>query len=461
MRAKIEEKLSKFVVSPTSREWIVKALDPACDGSAPGLPDANACRVARPDYRAQTTVGCPPAANDAWDMIAIAIPGDNNVLVWAAAPRVSGNVDFTQPLAPADSTCGAIQLQTTFDSYTCPYYAVTGAAGTIGLGSRAGFRMNSNGTATFRHQFKSITAEMTAPSLGDQGEVYCAQYPCEAFSSSGAITNAMIVGGAEVFAIGKSFAIPLDETNLMLSTPDSYVGRAKDGLYTVSRLNGPSQPFADVGWHPGSPFAAPLFNTGTFFNEVGNEVGSYQPTQFPKFYPKVTTGLAQVCSWVNAGIVTPTIVNSQRFDTGYDNTSITVMIWRGLSGTSVAPSSITFKVIVGLETCPRPDSPFRTYIKEPAAYDPRAIEAYYAISLSLASAYPARFNSLGALLPLIGMAATRLWPYALNAARSLATHFVESTAPPTLRPKPKVRAPSVARSVKSVEAKRTKPRKGR
>jgi hypothetical protein len=401
----IRDKLGANGLSVGARDWVVKALDPSCTLKSPGIPDANACSVMRPDYTVQVTIPAPAVATATWDCIMFVPPGNVSSLMWAAGPA---GTDFSSPSAPAGGVYGYVPLENFTDYAGSTQWAVLDTSapppyppiGEINLSSRG----PSSVPLTFRHQYKSVTVELIAAAVNNQGDVYAAQYPTDVrlvkrpYVTSVASTST----GSILVALRNEVALPFNERDLTLSSRNPYVAKAVDGVYMPLRLMGPSQPFADVAYAggTGNGYAAgvvfPIYDrsvqhTQQFWvvqNDTGGQVG--QP-------------------WIN----TMHSAMTMTCDTGYDNTASGVIIWRGLSaggGGSGFGASLMVKVIAGLEVCPRPTTADRIYAQPAAPYEPRALEAYYGIMGQLAPAYPARFNSLGAILPVISTALSQLWP---------------------------------------------------
>jgi hypothetical protein len=400
----IRDKLAVGGLSAGARDWVVKALDPACTLKSHGIPDASACSVMRPEYTVQQTIPAPAVATATWDCIMFLPPGNVQTLMWAAGPA---GTDFSSPTAPAGGVYGYIALESYVDypGNTQWTYLDTTAAppyppwSETNLGSRG----PTSVPLTFRHQYKSVTVDLIAAAVNNQGDVYASQYPTDFRLSK----RPQIIGTGglhpnPLMALKNEIALPMNEYDLTLSSRNPYVAKAVEGVYMPLRLMGPNQPFADVSYGGGAgstisgSVLLPIYDrsvqhTQTFWpvqNDTGGQVG--QP-------------------WINSMYQSATVT----CDTGYDNTATGVIIWRGLSaggGGGGFGASLMVKVIVGLEVCPRPTTADRIYAQPAAPYEPRALEAYYGIMGQLQPAYPARFNALGAILPVISTALSQLWP---------------------------------------------------
>jgi hypothetical protein len=279
-----------------------------------------------------------------------------------------------------------------------------------------------------------MTAALVASAVTDQGTVYSAQFPPEGLDCGLRAINTSISSVVNTTA----FALPLDEDSLTLLSPKYYTGPAREGVFLPSRLTGPTQPY--VAARParqGSQSIAVQLPLPTKAGSAATiaPIGSYGPTvssyvnqgghalhTHPVFLvgsPAVPTQL----SWVGE-FTTGTEITSNQWavDSNYDNTNIGVTIFRGLAGSGGGAgfsASVMVKVCVGLEVIPTPDSPDRIFTTPATSYDPRAMEAYFAIALELDPAFPARYNSFATILALASTVASRLLPLGRAALTTL------------------------------------------
>lgn len=447
MRTQIDEKLKSFGLTPEGRAFVVKALDPACVGSSPGIPDQSACSVLRPEYTVQYTIGAPAVATSTWDLMCVFPPGDVLTCVFAYGPS---GTDFSSSTVPTGGGVGWVPLQTSIDppgSIQCTTIAPAASNGTI----TRSIRTPTSGALVFRHMYKSVTAELLAPAVNDQGDVYAAQYPLERFGNNLLGVNfPSTATGNNIMAQSTKTRIPCNEADLTLSARNPYVGRARDGVYMPLKLVGPSQDFCPL-WT-----AATGYDNATSSHFLrGTASGVIVPQCL--FYSNNDTGGPQNGPFINSIYGN----SSVQFDTGYDNTSIGVMIWRGLAssgGGGGFGASVMLKVIVGQEICPKPTAFDRVYLKPPVRYEPLAMQAYYTLMTEMQSAFPAKYNAMGALLPLLGSVAARLLPAIASGGRTFLREMLgeERAAERKQEPKRPARAPSVASRV-SVRSSLAKP----
>jgi hypothetical protein len=412
MLADLERRLEKFGVSGDGRDWLIRALHPAGESKCLGLPDESSFSVLRPEYRVQTVI--PPLASDngAYDLFLWSPPGDVNAVVWAAAPSPA---DFTNPLVPPGSAFGAIHLQPTIDLPGSIVFNTPGAADTS-----FSFRVPTAYPLSFRHIYKSVTTTLIASAVSDQGEVYAAQFP-PAFSwgqlTATGVLNA--VSANQNIAVSSVCRIPLDEASLMLMSPECYVGPARDGAYLPLRLAGPAQLFTSTP-HP-LMLCRPLGGSPPYLATTDTNSVAIPALMTVS---QSDDGNSDPAPWVVRGLLGPDVPPFyQACDTGYDCTNVGVTIFRGLAsggGGGGFGASVLVKVIVGLEVVPQPTSPDRIFCKPAITYDPRAIQAYYAVALELRDAYPASFNALGSILGVISSVAAKIFGPLLGFAKAAA-----------------------------------------
>jgi len=216
------------------------------------------------------------------------------------------------------------------------------------------------------------------------------------------------VGGGVLGYANAHFHSPLDEATLVQLSPEPFVGAARDGVYMPLRLQGPSQPFVK-GFIP--TVMNPELTLSNPFVLVNDYSGPPIP-QVPYVDIANTTANSIQAPWVNLYLGGYNGTNKTVTDTAYDNTSVGIIIFRGLAGPFGAGfgASVTVKTMIGMEVVPRIDSPERTFVRVAAECDSRALAAYYALAYEMPDAFPASYNFLGTLLPMLGGLATKIWP---------------------------------------------------
>jgi hypothetical protein len=468
MEAEIHEDLARFGVSGPGRDWVLRALHPASEKKSPGLPDQSSAFVLRPDYRIVSTIS-PPAGAGQWDCMMFTLPGDCNAVHFVTAPSPA---DFTLPSPPLGSEAGVIYLQsTTYSSSTALYVTQYGPAEDQSVTSLPNLT-----PAAMRHQFKSITVELIAAAVSDQGQVYAGQFApivrdCGMFGL-GYNSGIQIPGTdpAQYYnVIGRLFTgvLPADEQSLSRMNPDYYQAPAREGVYMPLRLSGPTQEFVRCttgaaatrwdgtgGFLSQTPYAAPVgavfmptVDLAATATSTGGQINNAWP--FLLLANSMLRPDGSTISYGNAAL-----------DTGYDALNCGVVFFRGLQGGGGGGfgASLQVKTIVGLECLPIPSVGSAVFTEPPAPFEPRAIEAYYRLCLKLKGVYPARFNSWEDIWDAIKDVAGQVWhgvePVVVGGITNLAHQGLNLLGDLTRRGirEPRrvlYRAPSVARSAMS------------
>jgi len=232
--------------------------------------------------------------------------------------------------------------------------------------------------------------------------------------------------------------LPANEGDMAAMAPNFYMGPSREGVYMPLRLSGPSQPFARAKMHASAVQAGQETGVGYWAGDLSNySVGaaltaSYSslaapgiPVPWP-FRAVSTNGMLGFQTI--PGTPTPlALPNGPALDSGYDNTNIGVMIFRGLSGSGgVGSTSLQVKCIAGLEIAPNPSASDRVFAEGAAAYDPKAIQAYYTLAMELQGVYPAKYNDWGDIWGAIKSAVGTVYN---DVIKPVATQFVEKAGP--------------------------------
>jgi len=441
MRADIHKALERFGVSGPAREWVIRALHPAGEAKSNGLPDQSSQSVLRPDFRVQTTISAPVGAAS-WDCMIWSVPGDVNAVYYATGPSP---MDFATVVTPTATNVnvGVLNLQT---NNLYPYAVNYGTwPVTPGPETRVVTSMSfpSYGASAFRHQFKSFTAHLISSAVSSQGSVVAAQYSpvlrdlgmvcCGPFHNLAGATAADI-------ARGYSVVLPTRDADIAATAPGYYTDEAKQGVYVPMRLAGPAQPFARsvrdgmLNVLATAPITPGLYSDRSpiQFGGVGSPAMLYATSDLP---PDGISNIGMPWPFAAAAGATNTMtpnpyIGTVYYDTGYDNMNCGIAIFRGLQGPGGGfASSILLKANVGLEVVPNPTATDRVFLSPPAAYEPRAMEAYYTLSLELRDAYPASFNSLGSILSAVQRVASRVWGFASPLVKSIVPAVIAALPP--------------------------------
>lgn len=467
-RDRLRERLGAFGISESAKDWVIKTLDPAATLSTKGIPDMNACSVMRPEYTVQYNIPVPSwpssPAPSSWDCLIIVPPGNATGLIYAYGPS---GVDFGSSTTPVNSGTGYVPLEGWVDQPGVTSWMCEPVSGGVPSPTQLGYfaiRTPQSNPLTFRHVYSSVTIDLIAPAVANQGDVFASQYAPEFRRSKrpNAIGTISTNGSAaNLMYLVNECALPVREEDLTLSSRNPYVGLAKDGVYMPLKHPGPQLDFASIDYNGGTGhFNGVALSAGSF------AFGAMRPLSgFDVQYPQIFA-LANNDSGGSTGSESPWINNvwgtsGVGFDTGYDNTNVGVVIFRGLSagGGGGFGANLLVKLKVGLEVCPRPTTASRVYALPPHVYEPRALEAYYALASEMAAAYPSSYNALGTIIPLLSSIASRLMPALSSGASAFMREMIADTPQRAARPKiierevvKTVRLPARSSSIRSVKS---------
>lgn len=400
-------RLNALSLTEEGKQFVIKALDPVFEGPAPGIPDESTVNVLRPLFRTETTIG-PPAftgigpAPTTWDLLLVSTPGDVNACYWASG---FSTTDFTATAVAVGGTTGCIAMQPTFDQPQQTTYISWTDSSVVSYAVRTA----ASRPYAFRTACKSLTCELDAAAVVDQGRVYAAQFaPIQGIMP---ISTAMLWGDVTNTYRGIStpihFGVPLSETVMATMAPDYFTGLARDGVYMPHRLSGAVRSFAKAQVQP---VVANVWGTGTISSNIGVVSSPYDLATVIPF----VTGGDELGAYVNPWMYTVGAggANSWRnaptggVDSGFSNVNIGVIIFRGLS----ISSTVKIKAVLGLEIMPSAVTPDVVYAQPALSYDQHALAAYFTIANNLEDAYPASYNLLGDLLRVIKDTVGQVWP---------------------------------------------------
>lgn len=225
---------------------------------------------------------------------------------------------------------------------------------------------------SYRIISQSVTAELIAPALSNQGSVVAGQYINPVQKSYASRTTEASI--QSVMMPIRWYDQPPPQSYLALGTV-AYTGQATQGLYMPLKLTDFSVRHANrSAFHIESPVSLPApFIPG----------------------PAGTTGYP----FYGAAGPTPIPVNSGE--------GIGIVYFNGLS----VNASIRIRVRQSLEVFVRPGTPFAPLTEAPLPPDELAVRMYSEISGKLKDAYPASYNDLGKLKEQIVAIAKKVLPY--------------------------------------------------
>jgi len=397
--ARIHASLEGAGIPPAARDWLVKALHPAALHKCPAIPDHLLAQVVLPDFRTTTVVSAPAGVTGAWDLCVVQTPGDAIALWWGSGPA---GTDFTALDPPTNSAGGSILMQ---PGEWLPDLQMRNA----GTGASLNYGQQALESAPWgwRRRYGAITAYLTASALVDQGTVYAASFPAPYTQASINVdATRLAASGSPVMYKESRVNVPMDENALQLVSPKPFIAPARHGAYVPQRWIGADPDFI-LPTFVGNPLVfdtvsgdfigvGPTTNAGwsegtiPVFPTVTSNFGTYFASSY--YNSSWVVSLAAAAGGQNLGATTFPIL-----DTGMSPHSTGVIIFRGLANAA----SVTLRGMVGLEMIPKADSTQRQFAAPPGPGSELALDLYTRIASQLDPAYPASYNALGALLPVI------------------------------------------------------------
>lgn len=384
---------SKLGKTMSGRAWLEKAIHPPGSAIGPvrGMPDNEAYPSTVLEYRNTQTISTPNPADPTWNLLVLALPN-------AEVPYLFWRWSSSQP------TPTLLTIPEEFDN---PNY---------------NFNNWDEDVSRWRQLYGSITAELNAPALSDQGMVYCAQQRLELTESvlREASTAGRSLRPAQCVIIEQ---LPTQPNVLQQISPGFYKQRAKEGCFTTLGLCQPTNLYA-----PGTDVATFFGDTASFQTGAGIwSIGS------------------RLESWEGA----PT----RRVQTGVsDNWSASWVLFQGVSNAG----TIELKDIHGYEMQASFGSSFALFVQPSAPPDPDAVDAYYALRHGMQDGYPASYNLFGSLLAGLGSLVPKIVSWlapvgraALPALGQAVSNLGNPTSTPTIsdvRPSTPVPKPRTGRA---------------
>nr|WPR18113.1 MAG: peptidase A21 family protein [Owegonang virus 4] len=461
--SKIAAQVRALGVSPQGERFLMKALYPPGTETQVSIPDTSWHPTMRIDSRPVLTFGVGPGAvvDAPWDACILAVPGDVTAAIVITAPA---GTDFSSSTAPANFSVRVLSnLPSSLGgALNKPYYvssrsAVSGASSEVIRNGRS----NPMAVSAFRTTYRGVTLHNTSSSLYNGGTLIAAQFAAGAVDD---VVASFTRDGIPCYAMASLVNVPLTDDGLTQMCPGAQSSEARDGCFLPLRLLGPTQRFVSEAPALGATAyqSSPSASSETITNQ-NNAATLLSSTSVPRLLLTSylggggsTTGTA---FWAGALSTLPGKID----DTGFDNVATGIIMLRNLP----YQASFSLQAYVGLEAILDTTSPFRSLTMATAAYDPRAISAYFDIVAGMPFAYPASYNSFASILPFISRALTLVKPYVapflgpmlrrgadmLEAPRPAAKPTVSTVAtkpvPPQRRPKvPQLPRPARAQKKK-------------
>jgi len=352
------------------------------------------------------SISAPAGVTGLWDLAIFSLPGDNNFVHWAAGPSP---LNLTQSANPANSAYGRLSASAFGSVLPTPIPILRRDLNGSGVAEQWGANYSSLGVAAFRHTYRGLTLHNASSALYNGGSLVAANLDApysEARSIFG--TTRAGAGTTNRFCLAVQTAeIPLAEADLV-NVPGVYVADAKDGCFMPLRVTNTAfvRPCPSLGM-------CGVGNGGATVDsyQVKDSDGTGQTPSHLCSYPMIVPagGTAATRPWW----LTNQVGEAQYIDDlAFGGLSTGVILCRNM------PQQAAFQLTVyaGIEIITAVDSPVRSMVRAPEMPDPRAIQAYYEILGGMPRAYPASYNAVGAILPLLASAVRAALPHIVTYA---------------------------------------------
>lgn len=339
-------------------DWCLKALHPAFDESlSVGVPDLQSGSSVLYTFQALVDIAPPSAGTTNWDLDLLLWPDPVLVGMYRAANTTNTNIRVIENRqlenSPAD---------------TWPQL-VDHFCGTV---------------ERYRMAYGSITMHMDATALTNSGAIAVAQYPYLPMKCSYANAGMGYPAARSIYAWPD---LPKTYPNLV-NLPGAFSGEAKDGCYVPFKIDS-----FDYKQTNDKTVHVNCNDTTTFLTPDTDGIWDYNIPASVADYPK---GIA---SAINTSAGKPLVLR-------HTHHNVVHIAARNLNMAAHFRGTIR----VAYECKVPPGSSVSSFAKTVPGYDPIAIDAYYAISRSLADGYPASFNSLETILDTIFNLASTILP---------------------------------------------------
>lgn len=381
----------------------MKGLDPCADSIVGGtrIPDQTIGRTVAFEYKDDILVSAPSgvSADLEWDCLILQLPIPE--MPYLICKKKSTDTAWLYRDLSDANTLGVSLPSLNYakvrsNQLSTPWRAETEGA-TLGQICTA-----------FRTTFKGVSVVFDAPDLHNEGRVYSGNIRTEITTAQVEIVDESGTTSTynhPSYIIDK---IPVDERALISVCPEMMRAKAREGAYLPARFMNQAHDYSKCSWEPiahGDLVAKTRFlgNVEVGFLDADSTIPSWGGQQ----------------QLVNPGGHAVAI-------SGTDNTQLGVMLFKGLSGAA----NLDIKMRMGLEFAASPGSPAAPAMADAPTADAKALEDFFLIQHKLDTAYPERYNSLGALIPLIGQAVSALAGWAIPKA----ANWVSNSLKPRRKP---------------------------
>lgn len=376
-------------LTPTGSRYVMRVLHPNDDteGSGvmiPDMVDTERVTIELRNYQVFQKPSTLPDAN--WDILFYILPFSD--VPCAYRVRQSGTTAWSNPVAIATDNAlapGAVRLG---DLTSDP---------AVDWGNLKVPDIRTDNTG-YRQVYKGTTIELNRSTLKDQGMVTAGQMiekpthsTCLPYIAYDPATMTERQGMNKI-PVYQFEGLPTEEEQIVRWCPQATQWEAKKGIYMPSRTR----------------------ETVNIFDLDTSQVDFVQSTTNVAFTQDVGS-IIQINirdrdnTDDSADRVAPygsTNPNDCVATGGLGNQAVGVILFRGIDSTS----QCVFKQRIGVELIPKQESNLHCKAEKPVTPDELAIKAVTAIAVKLPVAFEHRFNSMGALLPLIQRIASTVLP---------------------------------------------------
>lgn len=410
-------------------EFVLRAAHP-CDETHSGgvpIPDASESSSANLEVRHLDIISAPPGdvTSSNWDIqiLSLALPDVAVVYRKKLSTNPAWGFWHSLPITGQTIAPGTSKFLGTITDINAGWEEITKPS----LVSTA---------SSFRQSFRGLTIVPNMSSISNQG-----------FVISGQVNNLPTVQSlgfnyrtdvAEHETVENPLdcityaSIPNNNDQLMSVCPDASTWEAKKGVYMPLHFVQPTHLYNEA-----------VGATYTRATTAGREEVSH--TGYP-----VILGTSQNTTDENinvfGGLIFPDTTNvGSPFLTsaGLVNSTLGVVIMSGLA----ANATLEVKTRSGLEFVPKPGTAAAPFITEAPLKDQMALDMAQALQKKLPSSFPHRYNSLGALLPMLMSVGKQLLPHVLPQLMN----FVSSRLQQNFQDVPASPVPSRRRAVRYVD----------
>lgn len=303
-------------------------------------------------------------------------------LCFGAYYRASAS-EFAEPITRSETLASGVNRY-----FLNPQVNGTGATPELSYAQKLAFwRAN---VKQYRCIYAGATLTSDAPSLTDQGTISAAQY--SVMEKNYSIPTLDFAAPTNVY-LGRSVKVwesTIPTFDSLQNMPGVYTAKSKDGCYLPLKLAPSDFSFKSTG-------EATYVHSDRSSGIVSEK----------EVFCSTSTGLSNPycpCADVVASDVTGLPTGDLMLAPSTSNVGhISV---RGISNSA----ALYVQLRVGYEVMVMPGSTYSPNLIKLIESDPVALESYFEISRRLADAYPEHYNSLGAILPIIGGLAQKVLP---------------------------------------------------